>query len=240
MRHSIGKKGFTLIELLVVIAIIAILAAILFPVFGRARENARKTSCLSNLKQIGLGVMQYTQDNDEKYPLRNNGNNNTQRIQAVTPSAPPNYWEALAPYLKSTQVLQCPSDATTAAPPVDSRQSYTLNGQVFFSDFAGGTGHLAAVPAPALVVLNFDWLKNDSPRYVWADDINWAIRPAQNTNPTALRQRQALNRHLERGNYLLADGHAKSYRLDQVDLAFNTRTRLRAGRQVSFSFNTES
>src|SRR5690606_14073104 len=62
------KRGFTLIELLVVIAIIAILAAILFPVFARARENARRTSCLSNLKQIGLGVMQYVQDYDEMYP----------------------------------------------------------------------------------------------------------------------------------------------------------------------------
>ncbi len=61
--------AFTLIELLVVIAIIAILAAILFPVFGRARENARRTSCLSNLKQMGLGAMQYTQDYDEKFPF---------------------------------------------------------------------------------------------------------------------------------------------------------------------------
>src|SRR5690606_29481911 len=60
--------GFTLIELLVVIAIIAILASILFPVFARARENARRASCLSNLKQIGLGIIQYTQDYDERYP----------------------------------------------------------------------------------------------------------------------------------------------------------------------------
>src|SRR5687768_1565205 len=60
--------GFTLIELLVVIAIIALLAAILFPVFARARENARKTSCLSNMKQIGLGISQYTQDFDETVP----------------------------------------------------------------------------------------------------------------------------------------------------------------------------
>ena len=64
---SAKQKAFTLIELLVVIAIIAILAAILFPVFARARENARRTSCLSNMKQIGLGALQYSQDYDEKW-----------------------------------------------------------------------------------------------------------------------------------------------------------------------------
>ncbi|RYX86775.1 DUF1559 domain-containing protein [bacterium] len=65
---SLQRKAFTLIELLVVIAIIAILAAILFPVFARARENARKASCMSNMKQLGLGFLQYTQDYDERYP----------------------------------------------------------------------------------------------------------------------------------------------------------------------------
>ncbi len=239
MKQFICKKSaFTLIELLVVIAIIAILAAILFPVFARARENARKTSCLSNMKQQGLAVMQYTQDYDEKFPLRNNGNNPYQRIQATDASAPPNYWEALAPYLKSTQVLQCPSDATNAANPDTSRQSYTLNGQVFFSDFAGGTGSLAAIPAASLVVLNLEWPKSDGPRYVWSDDITWALNN-RNSNTTALAQYQALNRHLERANYLLADGHAKSYRLDQVRLVGNWGTVLK-GKQVSFSFNTDS
>src|SRR3990170_5499085 len=66
--HGVARRGFTLIELLVVIAIIAILAAILFPVFARARENARRSSCQSNEKQIALGFKQYIQDNNEKYP----------------------------------------------------------------------------------------------------------------------------------------------------------------------------
>jgi prepilin-type N-terminal cleavage/methylation domain-containing protein/prepilin-type processing-associated H-X9-DG protein len=88
------KRAFTLIELLVVIAIIAILAAILFPVFARARENARRASCQSNLKQISLAVMMYTQDYDE---------------QAFAPPADlwwPQFYE---PYIKSTQVYVCPS-----------------------------------------------------------------------------------------------------------------------------------
>src|SRR5688500_6579567 len=68
MHQRVIRNGFTLIELLVVIAIIAILAAILFPVFARARENARRSSCQSNMKQLGLGMMQYTQDYDEKLP----------------------------------------------------------------------------------------------------------------------------------------------------------------------------
>ena len=96
------KSAFTLIELLVVIAIIAILAAILFPVFARARENARRSSCQSNLKQIGLGVMQYVQDYDEKYPLNN------------TPGYTGGFaqWEyRLQPYVKSTQIFRCPSSS---------------------------------------------------------------------------------------------------------------------------------
>src|SRR5687768_13605090 len=94
------RRGFTLIELLVVIAIIALLAAILFPVFGRAREQARKTSCMSNLKQIGLGIMQYTQDYDEYLPVGNTGGGQG--------------WAGrVGPYLKSSQIFICPSDSST-------------------------------------------------------------------------------------------------------------------------------
>ncbi|RYX81635.1 DUF1559 domain-containing protein [bacterium] len=104
MHHSsyCNRKAFTLIELLVVIAIIAILAAILFPVFARARENARKASCISNCKQIMLGVMQYTQDYDERFPV----------IVTTVPAVVP-WFQKLTPYIKSAQVFQCPSDTNT-------------------------------------------------------------------------------------------------------------------------------
>jgi len=93
------KSGFTLIELLVVIAIIAILAAILFPVFAKAREKARQASCLSNEKQIGLAILQYTQDFDETFPLRNNNQ------YGFSP------WDIeIMPYVKDLHVFMCPDD----------------------------------------------------------------------------------------------------------------------------------
>ena len=92
------QKGFTLIELLVVIAIIAILAAILFPVFAKVREKARQTSCLSNEKQIGLAFMQYSEDYDEKIPLSRG-------------------WASFTyPYIKSIAVYKCPDDPGPSDP----------------------------------------------------------------------------------------------------------------------------
>ncbi len=135
MSHSSASKirsGFTLIELLVVIAIIAILASILFPAFARARENARKTSCMSNMKQQGLGVLQYTQDYDEKYPMAyyylNDANGNGGYRQ----------WSRLInPYVKSDQLFVCPSDPSGGLPPTNGaaddqapRLSYTANSTI--------------------------------------------------------------------------------------------------------------
>lgn len=99
-----SSKGFTLIELLVVIAIIAILAAILFPVFARARENSRRASCQSNLKQISLGIKQYMQDYDDTF-IKASWNTSD-----GSPALYPNGWAAvLQPYVKSDQIYQCPS-----------------------------------------------------------------------------------------------------------------------------------
>ena len=117
------RAGFTLIELLVVIAIIAILASILFPVFAQARKNAQRTSCLSNMKQIGLAVIQYTADYDERLMP-----NNTSGGDA--------FWaDSLQPYTKSTQVYACPSDsvADMCKPNGRYQMSYGLN-NIYNSD----------------------------------------------------------------------------------------------------------
>ncbi len=100
------RRAFTLIELLVVIAIISLLAAILFPVFGRVRENARRSSCQSNLKQLGLGFIQYSQDYDERLPITWIGNPNDF-------GASGSGWAGqLSPYIKSSQIYTCPDDTT--------------------------------------------------------------------------------------------------------------------------------
>jgi prepilin-type N-terminal cleavage/methylation domain-containing protein/prepilin-type processing-associated H-X9-DG protein len=101
------KKGFTLIELLVVISIIAIIAAILFPVFARVRENARRTSCASNMKQIGLGILQYVQDYDEKMPAAAFGLANDNTVTNCAAGAW-RWMDAIYPYIKSEQIFICP------------------------------------------------------------------------------------------------------------------------------------
>ncbi len=139
MKHTLctsRKTAFTLIELLVVIAIIAILAAILFPVFGRARENARRSSCASQLKQLSLGFIQYTQDYDEfTMPYTDNATLATANGVATTnPMTSGTHWPtALNPYLKSRELYVCPSSRAGVL------NSYTMNqnAMLTFVDYAG-------------------------------------------------------------------------------------------------------
>jgi len=105
------RKGFTLIELLVVIAIIAILAAILFPVFSRAREQARKAACVSNMKQLAQGLQMYAQDWDENFPDWRWGRDRGNPPVSGNPATPLPWYLAAFPYVKNQDVYVCPSDS---------------------------------------------------------------------------------------------------------------------------------
>ncbi len=151
-------RGFTLIELLVVIAIIAILAAILFPVFASAREKARQTSCLSNGKQLGLALLQYVQDYDETYFATAYGGNDSDPAKEM-------FWtDLIQPYVKSKAIFNCPSNGTDEAsfgspgydPPGGTNSanqyhvSYVLNEPVFNQDMTTDKPTaLASLSAPA-------------------------------------------------------------------------------------------
>lgn len=220
-RNQNAPTGFTLIELLVVIAIIALLAAILFPVFARARENARRASCQSNLKQLGLGITQYLQDFDERYPCQWN-----------TAGGITGWPQMVFPYVKSKQIFLCPSqsfkngnywmaDANWAtSDPVH----YTPNTQVITGQAHGGTpstspyytavyiGLSAAnLPTPAEVFLLWD-SNHATQGQNWADDY-YASSGADHWLPgnTFLASSAAETgpRHFDGENYAFCDGHVK-------------------------------
>jgi prepilin-type N-terminal cleavage/methylation domain-containing protein/prepilin-type processing-associated H-X9-DG protein len=180
------KRGFTLIELLVVIAIIAILAAILFPVFAKAREKARQSSCLSNSKQIVLACMQYFQDYDEcvlHYRHELPGNTNISWRHMVDP------------YVKNSQIWTCPSANT--------EQGYGWNYQYLGWPGQGGTSgsaasSLAQVTEPAETVM--------------IGESNYSVIFGPWQAPTAaLHDLYTKYRHNEGTNLGFVDGHAKWY-----------------------------
>ncbi len=189
------RRGFTLIELLVVIAIIAILAAILFPVFARARENARKANCLSNLKQIGTGMLMYAQDNDEHLPV----GGYYEILQAWPNSLDTMTWRALVqPYLKNTAVYICPS-----APP--GQWSYGINGCLTcpHNCHTDSWASLVQIPRPSEIVLLADMRKYMG--CAW--NIAWPGSECCGNTPADWID--ANSRHNGGSNILYCDGHAK-------------------------------
>jgi prepilin-type N-terminal cleavage/methylation domain-containing protein/prepilin-type processing-associated H-X9-DG protein len=212
------RNAFTLIELLVVIAIIAILAAILFPVFARARENARRASCMSNLKQIGLGIMQYTQDYDEKLPqpavcgpelLESGGLSGNSSCGSP---APGNYyhlwWHEIYSYVNNTQVFVCPSTTATWS------GGYAPTSYIYgMNTYVAGLS-LASIPQVAITPMIGDtsyYLMDPDHDCSWHHDStvnSWCVTESgDNADPPVAR-------HLDTFNLLFADGHAKSEKLN--------------------------
>ena len=223
-----------MIELLVVIAIIAILAAILFPVFARARENARRSSCQSNLKQIGLGALQYMQDYDEKLVLADDGTTGSSTTQPVR------WMDFVQPYVKSTQLFTCPSDSTTKAEYRFGSNRYVGSYAINSSYENPGDAHkspaprgwvnqatLASVEAPTQTYWAADAPSVDGTtgNYVNSDGYmhrfySWGApgNPTTSFAQTMLIGGEAdlVERHLETLNVLFCDGHVKSIKLNAL------------------------
>jgi prepilin-type N-terminal cleavage/methylation domain-containing protein/prepilin-type processing-associated H-X9-DG protein len=214
---SRGKRslhGFTLIELLVVIAIIAILAAILFPVFAAAREKARSTACLSNLKQLGTATLMYIEDYDGHLFFRASTKSpSVSRSGAVVPNSaallPVYWWNALMPYIKNSGIFTCPSDPGPTA-------TKDLNGNPTIM-----RSYIAISAAESLADAQIDYT---SETLVFVD--RWNVTAGPNPTvigdswiepfngdfdyyPTYSRMALAGDRHLQGVNGSFFDGHAR-------------------------------
>lgn len=211
-------RGFTLIELLVVIAIIAILAAILFPVFAKARERAKQTSCISNLKQIGIALTSYASDYDDVYPA-----------ERFTGTGSPTWKDAIQPGVRSIDVWACPSnihawDTGTAFPLKGDEtgrfpRSYAYNGTVFY---AGSTAQLKGIalskfksPAGTILVVESRYPYADLPAY-GGHNPDWIISDPKFVRQTNAHQGGFQTHSSGMSDFIFADTHVQAYRLAQT------------------------
>jgi len=209
-----ARRGFTLIELLVVIAIIAILAAILFPVFARAREKARQSSCLSNVKQIGMGVLMYIQDSDERFPPKWWYYVHTPGVAYPLTTNYMTWAEMIASYVKNDQLFQCPNyqPSQTMMPYSTFPFAYNYNGAnpQYTNDYTtAGLDYapMGDIRAPATTVMIYDGWTMDS---WWVPSDQAALisgQPgSQNFNYTYWN---IVKRHNDGCNICYVDGHGK-------------------------------
>ncbi len=216
-----NKRGFTLIELLVVIAIIAILAAILFPVFAKAREAARTTACLSNIKQLGTAFLMYAQENDGGYPTLHYeaalavGDANSELMNGHAAIGTPEQVDyckissikaLLDPYVKSGGLWKCPSD-TGVNPNYEIGKRFTSYHYRFWfmqNQFAETTKNTMMdetwLTHPGLVYCFNETTAFHDYRPYPGEPVGWAWYPDV------------------KENYVFCDGHAKSYPMDKVQL----------------------
>lgn len=208
------RSAFTLIELLVVIAILAILAALLFPVFAQAREMARQISCASNTRQLALGILMYAENYDETLPPVAYATSAREEAGKEDDESVVLWTEMVAPYLKNRQVLRCPSD------PWSKENSYGLN-ELAFADLTDPGGlqvpvrSLAAFQTPAETVMLGELGVADDLRTARPDTYK-LVAPGYPLNDDADARPSA--RHHGQADLAFIDGHQKAMRLEQFYL----------------------
>ena len=215
MKHSRNSRAFTLIELLVVIAIISIIASILFPVFARARENARRASCMSNLKQMALGMMMYVQDYDETFPRAH--------VYLNGSSTATFWWKTIQPYTNSKQLFYCPSSPNAGNMSVDPQNlEYSIN--YFVAPTSTAVVKLSTIQSASTIYLMMDgggeWVNDSTVLTPGTANGQSSYNPgvggagincsAHITNAKYLSDCQS-GRHFGGENIAFTDGHVKWY-----------------------------